>query len=217
MPLPFSQHNGIRQFQCFICGIIQPTYAEFKEHIYQNHEEGTEYVTCPLDRCKAPVRDVRAHFKAIHPQEKLPKICQMKSLVWTDPKDPNKKKKKVAFKEGYFVSTKNFGKRMHYNSGWELDVYQILEKMDDVIAYEVEPLKIDYIFEGEERTYLPDLVVYFSNETKEIWEVKPSSQTNLAINEAKWLYCAEYCKNRGIKFTIITEVWINRHKKIYKI
>ncbi len=190
MPLPFNNsHGGKRQFQCFVCGVIQPDWASFKEHIRKNHEEGREYVVCPLDRCCAPVRDIRAHFKAIHPQEPIPKNCQMKALIWKDPKDPNKKKKKVSFKEGYHISPKN-SRRLHYNSGWELNVYRILDKTEDVIGYEVEPLEIEYFFDGERRTYLPDLRVHFADGRKAIWEVKPANQTSLALNEAKWDYCS---------------------------
>jgi hypothetical protein len=140
----------------------------------------------------------------------------MKSLIWRDPKDPNRKKKKISFKEGWHVSPKN-RRKLHYNSGWELDVYRILDKMDDVIGYEVEPLEIEYFFDGERHTYLPDLRVHFTDGRKEVWEIKPVNQTNLAINESKWSYCNEYCKKRGIKFIIITEVWIAAKKKEFQI
>jgi hypothetical protein len=182
MPLPFNNsHNGKRQFACFICGVLQPDFASFKEHIRSNHEEGREYVVCPIERCSAPVRDVRVHFKACHPQEPVPKTCQMKALVWRDPKDPSKKKKKVSFKEGYFVSAKNRGRKMHYRSGWELEVYETLEKADRVIGYEVEPLAIDYWFDGKRQSYLPDLKIHLDDGSKEIWEIKPMNQTNLGV------------------------------------
>src|SRR4051812_45300441 len=100
MPLPFSnKHNGKRQFQCFVCGVLLEDFTSFKNHVKETHEECREWVKCPLERCQAPVRDVRAHFKSCHPHDAIPKNCQMRCIVWKDPKDPRKRKKKVAFQE----------------------------------------------------------------------------------------------------------------------
>ena len=49
--------------------------------------------------------------------------------------------------------------------------------------------------------------------TKKIWEIKPSNQTTLSVNEAKWQSCGEFCKKRGWDFKIITEVGISKLKK----
>lgn len=210
MPLPFNnKHRGVRQFQCFVCGILLETFSEFKSHVKETHEEGREWVKCPLERCGAPVRDVRSHMRSIHPHDPIPKNCQMRCVVWRDPKNPKLRKKKVAFQEGYFSSAKN-RRSMHYNSSWERDVYEILEKRIDVLKYEVEPLSIEYHFNGDTKNYLPDLRVHFSGNYKEIWEIKPSTQTDMGINKAKWEACAEYCKKRGWDFKVITEVGIER-------
>lgn len=212
MPLPFGKHDGKRQFACFVCGVLQPDKASFIEHITKTHEEGREYVVCPMSHCKMPVRDLRAHFKAIHPHYTCPKDQQMKALIWKDAKDPTKRKKKVSFEEGYFSSAKN-RKKLHYNSGWEKQVYEVLEGFNDVVRYEVEPLTIEYWFDGEQHHYLPDLKVHYSDGRKEIWEIKPMNQTNLAVNEAKWESCSIYCEKRDWKFRVVTEVGIGRLKK----
>jgi hypothetical protein len=212
MPLPFNnQHRGVRQFQCFVCGLLFETRPEFSNHVKETHEEGREWVKCPLERCQAPVRDVRAHFRNCHKHDVVPKNCQMRCVVWNDPKNPKLRKKKVAFQEGYFSSAKN-RRSMHYNSSWEREVYEVLEKRPDVVKYEVEPLAIEYYFQGETKNYLPDLRVHFSGNYKEIWEIKPISQTGMAVNKAKWESCAEYCKKRGWDFKVITEVGIAKMK-----
>lgn len=217
MTLPFNNSNsGKRQFVCFVCNCKQFDWASFCEHIRNTHQESRDYVCCPLKRCCAPVRDVRKHFAACHPQEKIPQNCQMKALVWRDTKDIEKRKKKVSFKEGYHISPKNRNK-LHYNSGWELTVYKILDKMDDVVTYEVEPLKIEYFFDGERKTYLPDLRVHYTDGTKEILEIKPSNQTGMAVNVAKWEACNEYCQKRGTVFKVITETWIEKMKRQLRI
>lgn len=209
MPLPFSRNDGKRQFQCFCCGILLPSPPAFKDHIKANHEEGREYIICPLERCGMPVRCVRSHFKAIHPHDVMPKNCQMKALLWRDPKDPRRRKKKVSFEEGYFPSAKN-RKNLHYRSSWERQIYEVLENFDDVVKYEVESLAIEYFFKGEKHNYLPDIKLYFRDGHKEIWEIKPSNQTGISVNEAKWVACMEFCKSRGWDFKVITEMGLER-------
>ena len=66
--------RGKRKWQCFVCGKQYKNFETYKEHIIDKHEEGREFIICPT--CGAPVRDIRAHFRAKHPQannaEKLP-------------------------------------------------------------------------------------------------------------------------------------------------
>ncbi|MBX4188455.1 MAG: hypothetical protein KW793_05005 [Candidatus Doudnabacteria bacterium] len=213
MPLPFTNnHDGKRKWQCFVCGVLQNSLPDFYSHITNNHEESREYILCPLERCKIPVRDIRAHFKMFHKQESIPKNCQLRCAVWRDPRDPAKKKRKVSFQEGYFISAKNRGKKLHYRSSWEREVYEVLEKTEKVLGYEVEPLAIDYFHEGRRQTYLPDLKVHLEDGSKEIWEIKPMNQTDLSINESKWFSCNQFCKRKGWKFRVVTEVGIGRLK-----
>ena len=64
MTLPFEKDNGLRKYTCFCCGQVLHTFDEYKTHIIESHEEGREYVLCPLPRCGCPVRCVRTHFRA---------------------------------------------------------------------------------------------------------------------------------------------------------
>jgi hypothetical protein len=195
-----------------VCGINLNDHQEYKAHIINEHEEGRDYVLCPLSRCSFPVRCVRTHYKAHHPKEALPKTKQLKATIWRD-FTKSKKQQKPKFKEGYFESKKN-KKILHYRSGYELEVYKALENISSVIEYYVEPIKIGYLFEGKKHTYNPDLVVIFDDNHKEVWEIKPSNQTDLPKNNAKWVACDNYCQMRGWKFVVITERGINKLKKI---
>ena len=182
MSLPFANDNHKRKYQCFVCGKNYVDFDEFKSHIIETHDEGREYIICPLARCGSPVRDLRAHFAAKHPSEKqIPKIGQMKALIWKDQtnKEGKLKQRKPKFREGYLTSTKNGGKQMHYRSGMECDVYECLEAMPEVISYSVEPFKVQYTFEGNMHEYNPDLSIVFADGHTEIWEIKPSNQTHL--------------------------------------
>jgi hypothetical protein len=214
MSLPFEP-SETRQYVCFVCGVSFGAYNEYREHIVASHEEGREYVLCPLSRCKAPVRDVRLHFKVKHPGEQCPNAGQMRALIWTDQRNP-KKRKKPKFKEGSLISLKNGGKKMHYRSGYEKTVYECLEVMDEVAAYQVEGFRVSYFYNGRERGYYPDLLVHFADNRFEVWEVKPENQTQLPINLAKWSACREHCLARGWGFVVVNEHVIDKMKRRLK-
>lgn len=201
-----------KKWKCFVCGKEHTSYSNFKEHIFIEHDEGRDFVKCPLTRCNAPIRDVRAHFKVIHPNDKIPKNCQqLKALIWRD--SIGRKRKKVEFDEGYFTSIKNNGIKFHYRSSYELTVYELLEQLDEVKKYHGESFKVPYYFNGKEHNYIPDMSVQFSDDHIEIWEIKPANQTSFAKNQAKWKSAAAYCATRNWKFEVYTETGINKLKK----
>lgn len=206
MTLPFQKINEAeRQYTCFVCGKSFKNPEEYRDHIIEKHQEGREYVRCPLARCGFPVRDIRAHFKACHRNEPMPKGCQMKAIVWKDTRDPKSRKKRgVHFHDGDFASQKN-NKKIHYRSGYELEVYKCLEQMHDVVRYDAEPFGIPYWYKGEHKKYFPDLMVQFADGHVEIWEVKPASQTTYDLNDAKWSAADKFCEARGYHFEVKTE------------
>jgi hypothetical protein len=217
--LPFVKDDGSRKFTCFVCGVKFDVFTEYKEHIIQSHDQGREFVICPLERCGAPVRDLRLHYKAKHPSEtRIPQTGQMKAMIWKDqnPKTGKMQARKPKFREGYLTSNKNGGKQMHYRSGMECDVYECLEAMNDVVAYEVEPFAVKYSFMGEVHEYNPDLKIIFNDGHTEIWEVKPSNQTTLPKNSAKWESCQQHCEARGYNFMVLTEVGLGKLKQRLK-
>jgi DNA-directed RNA polymerase subunit RPC12/RpoP len=206
-----NQAANKRKYVCFVCGESFENLEEYKNHILDEHEEGRDYVKCPLERCGYPVRDLRTHYKSRHPHEKLPKCSQMRAIVWKD--HSNRRKKTMKFKEGYYTSAKNNGKSLHFRSGYERDVYEALEKFEEVVSYGVEKVAVPYLFEGETHHYYPDLIINFSDGHIEIWEVKPLSQVNLERNEKKWTSCQNFCEARNWDFKIITESAIKQLKK----
>jgi DNA-directed RNA polymerase subunit RPC12/RpoP len=210
-----------RKYQCFVCGEQFTDFAEYKEHIFKNHEEGNDYVKCPLQRCGAPVRDVKLHFKTRHPSEKVPAKCMMRALVWKDVAPPRRKKKDgkpemvtrtPKFRQGLYESIK-MNRNFTYKSGYECCVYELLDAWVEVVAFAVEPFKIPYTFEGEPHTYTPDILVNFVDGHCELWEIKPENQTALPKNKAKWKSAEAACTTRGWLFKVITEQVINQLKK----
>jgi hypothetical protein len=213
--LPFEENNK-RKYCCFVCGMTysgEDAFAKYKNHILDKHEEGRDFICCAFEYCKAPVRDLVAHCKARHPNQPIPKIKgQSTATVWRDfsaKKDKTPRVKKPKFRQGWFDSQKN-QKRFNYRSGYESTVYSLLESDNDVLAYDVEPFEIPYIFKGKEHKYIPDIIVHFLDGHTEICEIKPSNQTALEKNKCKWYAAGILCESRGWKFTVLTEVGIDR-------
>jgi hypothetical protein len=218
MPLPFEKDNN-RKWQCFVCGHSHSDFESFKQHIIEKHQEGREFVVCPLARCGAPVRDLKLHFKAKHPHDPLPKSGPMKALIMKDQAPSGKvKTRKPQFREGYVISTKNNGKEMHYRSGLECEIYECLEAIPEVLKYDVEPFKdgIPYLYKGKQHKYYPDLSIQFTDGHVEIWEIKPASQTDLEVNQCKWESATKFCEARGWDFIVITEVGLGKLRKLAK-
>lgn len=109
-----------------------------------------------------------------------------------------------------------------YRSGWELQFMRMCDNHPNVLAWSSESHRIPYVnpITGKRSTYVPDFfVIYVDAQGKrhaEMVEVKPSSQivgnakgqydqAMAVINEAKWKYAQQWCKQQGIGFRIITE------------
>jgi hypothetical protein len=214
MPLPFSDDKGKRKYQCFVCGIMFSDFATYRDHILDKHEEGREYVVCPLAHCKAPIRCLPTHFKCKHPGIPMPKIGQQKAIIWKDfnPKQGKKgQTHKPRFREGWYESTK-MGKSLHYRSGYEAKIYEYLDCDVEVNAFDVEPFEIEYIHKGKSHKYVPDIIVHFIDGRTEVLEIKPASQTLLEKNQNKWHAATRACKARGWEFVVITEIGIDKWK-----
>lgn len=208
MTMTFGESSG--KYVCFCCGIQFSEYEEFKNHILDSHEEGREYVRCPLEHCKAPVRDVKLHIKVKHPGFDVRNFKgQSRAIVWSDFSSKGKKTKKPRFKQGKYESTKT-GKTLGYRSGLEEKLYKILDQHDDVMSFYSEPFHIDYIHKGQAHKYTPDLIVNFMDGRRQVWEVKPSNQTDLEMNKNKWRAAEEACKVRGWSFEVFTEQRIDK-------
>ena len=47
----FEKSDGKRKYSCFVCGKEHSDFEAFSAHITETHEEGREYILCPLGRC----------------------------------------------------------------------------------------------------------------------------------------------------------------------
>lgn len=206
----FYKKDNKRSWQCFVCGDKHDEYNAYKEHIIENHDEGREYLICP--DCKAPVRDMKAHYKCKHPSRILPNGLQHRVGVWHDFSSKGKRKtRKPKFRTGQFESKKS-GKLLSYRSGMEEEFYNLLEHDQDVANFDAEPYKVPYFYKGKWHDYIPDLRVNFIDGSVEIWEIKPASQTDYEQNKAKWVAANEWSINHGWTFVVQTEVGMGKMK-----
>ena len=135
-------------------------------------------------------------------------------MIWKDQVNGRFKTRKPKFRNGSMVSIKNGGREVHYRSGLEAEIYECLEVIPEVTRYDVEPIAIDYFFEGKPHKYFPDLTILYADAKVEIWEIKPENQKDLPVNIAKWAAADAYCKSKGWMFTVVTETGLAKLRKI---
>ena len=116
-----------------------------------------------------------------------------------------------------------------YRSLWERRVMVHLDENPSVIEWSNEEIVIPYLspVDNKWHRYFPDFFVRVKNrqgiQEAMILEVKPESQSvapkrkskvtqryirevvTWGVNEAKWKYAVEYCKDKNWKFRVITE------------
>ena len=148
---------------------------------------------------------------------------EIRSLYWKDPikrettcrnmskakieyyKDPiNRYKTMTSFKTGYFYSNKN-QKEIYHRSSYELKAYQLLEKMESVINYDIESIMITRKVDESFIKYVPDIIVTYSNGIKEMIEIKPFHRLKDPIVIIKKEMGEEYCKENNMEYTFWTE------------
>jgi hypothetical protein len=90
------------------------------------------------------------------------------------------------YKSGYFFSKKN-NKELYYRSSYELLAFEILEQQVNVKVYETCKFSIDYLNpdDGLVHRYIPDILVIYDDERKQIIEIKPIRRLNDEVVKAK--------------------------------
>ena len=111
-----------------------------------------------------------------------------------------------------------------YRSSWEHAFMTFCDNNPGVIGWASEAVRIPYKnpLTGKRSTYVPDFFVQYmdANHRKrsEVVEIKPSNQSTLEAagrskprqlavvqNMAKWEAATAWCKQKGIRFRVVTE------------
>ena len=109
--------------------------------------------------------------------------------------------------KGYFFSQKN-NKNIGYRSSYELLAFQMLEKDLNVLKYDYEKMMIQYTDKnGQIRNTVPDLFVYFNDDSKSIIEIKPQFKIDKDLDNTKSKLKAteEFAKSHDYNFLVWTE------------
>lgn len=116
------------------------------------------------------------------------------------------------------------GKLPTYRSSWEYTFMSFCDNNPSVQQWSSEPVKIPYRdpLTGKQTVYVPDfLIVYIDRNQRrhaEMIEIKPAKQAVLervgknpydqaqfVKNQAKWASAAQWCRQQGIHFRIVSE------------
>jgi hypothetical protein len=111
------------------------------------------------------------------------------------------------YKSGWFWSDKN-QKNMFYRSSYELIAMKFFETMSSVFRYEYETLSIPYIDKNNKpRRTIPDFLVYYTDGTKQIIEIKPlfKIKNNLFNTVQKMEVTKEFAKQNNMSYAVWTE------------
>jgi len=109
-----------------------------------------------------------------------------------------------------------------YRSSWELKFMRFLDHHPSVVEWASEPMRIPYFnqYTRSQSVYVPDFLVVYQTKKKrivELLEIKPKKQVSVneakskadklavGLNMMKWEAAAAYCRNKNMKFRVITE------------
>lgn len=103
-----------------------------------------------------------------------------------------------------------------YRSGWEKVAFQWCDLNPKVIWWSSEEVVVPYFLKGKgwQRSYYPDLLIYFSDKVTVMVEIKPKEERDCPSmqNICKWAAARQYCRDRGWKFQIWDENTIEKLK-----
>ncbi|OUR81676.1 transposase [Colwellia psychrerythraea] len=111
---------------------------------------------------------------------------------------------------GIAAHSKATGQAM-FESTLERDFLMLLEFDKNVDSFEVQPVKLQWLNDlNKNRSYTPDVLVYYKKNRPTLFEVKYRSDINKnwEVLKPKFKAAIRFCKENGWKFKLITEVEI---------
>lgn len=167
---------------------------------------------------------IEAHKGIIPTKESLLKMVKTKRERGTDKKSKEtrnrmsqaqtksylsgKMKKSSRGNNGFYFSKKN-NKNIWYRSNYELVAYGILEQLSKVKSYEIEPFSIQYEWQNSTHRTIPDILVTYTDGSKELIEVKPEYKFTIKKEVRKMRTMKDYAKNNNMLFSVWTEKELN--------
>lgn len=122
-------------------------------------------------------------------------------------KKKRKKKRKGRYISGIYNSAT--AGECKFRSSWELKLMLYLDENPDVEFWSYEKIVIEYVSNVRTkklRKYYPDFLVRYKDGRTELIEVKPKRKLDQAIIKKKIAAAQAWCLDKGITYTIMTEV-----------
>jgi hypothetical protein len=138
-------------------------------------------------------------------EETKEKISEIKTNQWKDGKY-NQVNFNTFYKKGFIISMKA-NMQIWYRSGFEKEIYEYLEKDNNIITFRPEPfiIKYHYSVEKQNRNYLPDVLCFYKNGDIKLVEFKPEYKLKEQKNIDKFQAAEKYCQEKGMIFEVWTE------------
>lgn len=106
---------------------------------------------------------------------------------------------------GYYENPTKSSKHVYYRSMFELNAVLFMEADDSISSYTMEPLTIEYNFDGKIRHYVVDCLIEYSDGRKILIEFKPNCHLLDPKNVAKFEAASTFAFNKGMSFEVWTE------------
>ncbi len=108
------------------------------------------------------------------------------------------------YKQGHFYSVKN-NKDLYYQSSYEFVAFEILEQLSKVRSYDRANFRIPYMINNEIHYTVPDILITYTDGTKELIEVKAKWFLHDEKTNAKFWAMNDYAATQGWDFNVWTE------------
>jgi hypothetical protein len=135
------------------------------------------------------------------------KVSQIMLKKWSDDDFKDKRLSSIFKSHGKdkFYDSPKVGK-VSYRSSYELEAYKMLDASDKVKKYEVECVRLKYRdSEGARRSYYPDLIITWKDNSREMIEIKPEKLLDHDIVIRKAESGRKYCEENGMTYSFWTE------------
>ena len=195
--------------QCAICG---KWFGSVGPHVKVHGMTAKQYrIEHPSSSCTSPL--VHSHHSATKEHREL--IGRTTRKCWNNLEHRRKRLAAMSvamlksYREGRHIISSNAGRgicgdfylaknkqTLHYRSQLELHWYQLLETLEKVKQYQVEPVIIPYEWKGVIHNYFPDLWIEYTDGTMGLTEIKPEYQWEDPQNLAKWAAARKWCAHQ---------------------
>ena len=110
-------------------------------------------------------------------------------------------KRSNSYSTGKYPSWK-MGRMVQWKSPRLLAAFRLLDATPAVKSYQEEAMRIDYCYQGQEKTFYPDLLVQI-NDRQELWSIKPEKLANLPDEIALAQFLKQELYRHGLNYRVV--------------